>query len=185
MSLVHEVTGMVGIHVLRALAIVLLLAFLQLTAAVYTTPVRAAGVALPAVVATAAQWGERPQLAGLVLLAATTWLWSRARRDATVPWLVDPADLALGDGARLVGARGRHRGARSWSRCSSSSPARARPWGRLVGVVAAAAGRRWADTTGAVAAAQAPSPSGPPRAGRVNEWAAPSPANPLVRRSWC
>ena len=75
---------------MRALAVVALLTFLQLTAAVYTTPVRAAGVALPAIVATAAQWGERPQLAGLVLLAVTTWLWSRARRDATVPWLVIP-----------------------------------------------------------------------------------------------
>src|SRR6478735_5208149 len=37
MSVVHELTGVAGIHVLRALAVVALLTFLQLTAAVYTT----------------------------------------------------------------------------------------------------------------------------------------------------
>ena len=58
MSVVHEVSGVAGIHVVRALAVVALLAFLQLTAVVYTTPVRAAGVALPAFVASAAQWGN-------------------------------------------------------------------------------------------------------------------------------
>ena len=154
MSLVHDVSGMAGIHVLRALAVVALLAFLQLTAAAYTTPVRAAGVALPAIVATAAQWGERPQLAGLVLLAATTWLWSRARRDATVPWLVIPLTWvwAMLHGSWVIGVA---TGALFVVAMLLERPRRERAWARLVGVVAASLAVAGADPARAVAAARA------------------------------
>jgi len=178
MSVVHQVSGVAGIHVLRALALVALLALLQLTGAVYTTPVRAAAIALPALVATAAQWGERPQLVGLVLLAAVTWLWSRARRDATVPWVVIPLTWvwAMLHGSWLLGVG---TGGLFVVAMLLEEPRRVRPWARLVAVLA-----------GSLAVAGL-TPLGPPlllepfavaaaTRGRVNEWAAPGLTNPLV-----
>ena len=178
MSVVHQVSGVAGIHALRALALVALMAFLQLTAVVYTTPVRAAAIALPALVATAAQWGERPQLLGVVLFAATTWLWSRARRDTTAPWVVIPLTWlwAMVHGSWLLGVA---TGALFLVAMLLEHPRRDRRWARLIAVVA-----------GSLAAA-ALTPLGPalllePFAvaaatrDRVNEWAAPGLTNPLV-----
>ncbi len=178
MSVVHDVTGVAGIHVLRALAVVALLTFLQLTAAVYTTPVRAAGVALPAIVATAAQWGERPQLAGLVLLAVTTWLWSRARRDATVPWLVIPLTWvwAMLHGSWVLGVA---TGGLFVVAMLLEQPRRQRSWGRLVGVVAASVAVAGLTPLGPSLLLE-PLAVGAAARGRVNEWAAPELTNPLV-----
>lgn len=177
-SLVHQATGMVGVLALRSLGIVLLLAFVQLTCAVYTSPVRAAAVAMPTMVATAAQWGERPQLAGLVLLAATTWVWSRARRDATVPWLAVPLTLlwAMMHGSWVLGVA---TGVLFLLAMVLERPRRARPWGRLVGVVAAALVAVGMTPLGPALLLN-PFAVGAAARGRVNEWAAPSPGNPLV-----
>jgi hypothetical protein len=178
MSVVHDATGVAGIHVLRALAVVALLAFLQLTAVVYTTPVRAAGVALPALVATAAQWGERPQLGGLVLLAATTWLWSRARRDATVPWLVVPLTWvwSMLHGSWLLGVA---TGGLFVLAMLLERPRRERAWARLVAVVAASLAVAGLTPLGPSLLLE-PLAVGAAARGRVNEWAAPGLANPLV-----
>ena len=178
MSMVHDVTGVAGIHVLRALAVVALLTFLQLTAAVYTTPVRAAGVALPALVATAAQWGERPQLAGLVLLAVTTWLWSRARRDTTVPWLVIPLSWvwAMLHGSWVLGAAA---GGLFVVAMLLEQPRRERAWAQLVGVVVASVAVAGLTPLGPSLLLE-PLAVGAAARGRVNEWAAPGLANPLV-----
>jgi hypothetical protein len=178
MSVVHEVSGVAGIHVLRALAVVALLIFLQLTAVVYTTPVRAAGVALPALVASAAQWGERPQLAGLVLLATTTWLWSRARRDATVPWLVIPLTWvwAMLHGSWVLGVA---TGTLFVLAMFLEHPRRERAWARLVGVVAASVAVAGLTPLGPSLLLE-PLAVGAAARGRVNEWAAPGLTNPLV-----
>ena len=178
MSGVHQLTGVAGIHALRALALVALLALLQLTATVFTTAVRAAAIAFPALVATAAQWGERPQLIGLVLFAATTWLWSSALRHATVPWVVIPLTWlwAMVHGSWLLGVA---TGALFLVVMLLEQPRQDRRWARLTAVVA-----------GSMAVA-ALTPLGPslllqPFAvaaatrDRVNEWAAPGLANPLV-----
>ena len=177
MSAVNASVGVAGIHVLRALAIGALIALVQLTAAAYTTPVRAAAVALPTVAATAAQWGERPQLAGLVLLAATTWLWSRARRDGSVPWAVVPLTWvwAMVHGSWALGLAA---GVLFVVAMALEQPRRARPWPRLLAVLAASVvvvgltplGPRLLLEPFAVGAAAR---------GRVNEWAAPSWGNPL------
>ena len=178
MSVVHELTGVAGIHLLRALAVVALLAFLQLTAAVYTTPVRAAGVALPAMAATAAQWGERPQLAGLVLLAVTTWLWSRARRDAAVPWLVIPLTWvwAMLHGSWVIGCA---TGALFVVAMLLENPRRERAWARLAGVVVASVSVAGLTPLGPSLLLE-PLVVGAAARGRVNEWAAPGLTNPLV-----
>lgn len=177
MSAVHSVTGVAGIHALRALAIGALIALVQLTAATYTTAVRAAGVALPTVAATAAQWGERPQLAGLVLLAATTWLWSRARRDASVPWAVVPLTWvwAMVHGSWVLGLL---TGALFITGMALEKPRRARLWWRLVLVEAASVAVVALTPLGPRLLLE-PFSVGAAARGRVNEWAAPSWGNPL------
>ena len=178
MSVVHQVSGVAGIHVLRALAIVALLALLQLTGAVYTTPVRAAAIALAALVATAAQWGERPQLLGLVLLAAVTWLWSRARRDATVPWAVIPLTWvwAMLHGSWLLGAA---TGGLFVLAMVLEHPRRTRSWARLLAVVAASLAVAGLTPLGPALLLE-PFAVADAARGRVNEWAAPGLTNPLV-----
>jgi hypothetical protein len=90
MSALYEAGGMVGIQAVRLLLV------LALGAAVLAGCRALAGPA-PALFATAltmfgaaAAWGERPQLAGLVLLALTGALWWWASERSSVPWGVVP-----------------------------------------------------------------------------------------------
>ena len=55
---------------------------------------------------TAIAWGERPQLAGMVLLAATVAVWWRASEASSVPWVVVPLTWlwACLHGSWLLGA---------------------------------------------------------------------------------
>ena len=89
-SVAYDAAGIVGIHVLRYLALVALVVLVQATGRIWTSPARSMAITLGVVVATATAWGERPQLLGLVFGAATVWLWTRTWRDGRPRWLLVP-----------------------------------------------------------------------------------------------
>jgi hypothetical protein len=86
----YDTAGMVGVHALRWLALTVLIAALYGAARVWAAPTTAAVIALLATVGTSMAWGERPQLAGVAATAVVAWLWSRAWRDDSVPWVTVP-----------------------------------------------------------------------------------------------
>ena len=180
MSVVHDVTGVAGIHVLRALAVVALLA---LPAAhgrrVHDTgarrrrrPAGPRGDRRAVGRAPAAGRPGAPRGDDLAVVTGPSRCHGALARH--------PPDLGLGDAARLLGARGRHRGAvRAW-RCSSRQPRRERAWARLVGVVVASVAVAGLTPLGPSLLLE-PLAVGAAARGRVNEWAAPGldqPARP-------
>ncbi|PKW27172.1 glycosyltransferase family 39 protein [Phycicoccus duodecadis] len=82
--------GLVGLRVLRLLALLVMMAALYATARRTMTPARSAGVVLVVAVTTAAAWAERPQVAGLALAAVTVLLWERTLADGRPRWLLVP-----------------------------------------------------------------------------------------------
>lgn len=90
MSVVHEAAGMAGIQVVRLLLVLALGAAVLLgcrTMAALTPALM--GTALT-MFAAAAAWGERPQLAGMALLAVVVAVWWRASENGAAPWAVVP-----------------------------------------------------------------------------------------------
>lgn len=90
MAQTYGAAGMTGIQVVRLLLV------LALAAAVLAGCRRAAGPAASllatgvTMLGAAASWGERPQLAGMVLVAVTVALWWRASDRSSVPWALVP-----------------------------------------------------------------------------------------------
>ena len=90
MSAVHEMAGMPGIQIARMILVLALGAAVLVgcrSAAGPTPALFATGIAM---FGAGAAWGERPQLAGVVLLAVTVALWWRASDRGVVPWAVVP-----------------------------------------------------------------------------------------------
>ncbi|MBM6400932.1 hypothetical protein [Phycicoccus sonneratiae] len=178
MVLVHEVAGVTGLHLVRALLLVALAGLLHAVARLWAGPVAAAVVATAAVLATSAAWGERPQLAGVVAAALALLLWCRTLVDGRARWALVPLSWvwATVHGSWPVGV------AFGGLVLVALALERPRPpvrWGRVTAVL------------GATAVVPALTPLGPrlllepfavgaaARAG-VNEWRAPSPGNPLL-----
>lgn len=90
MSAVYEAAGMTGIQVARLLLVVGLGSALLVACRLTAGPAAALFATSITMFAAAASWGERPQLAGMVLLALTTALWWRACVRGSVPWAVIP-----------------------------------------------------------------------------------------------
>ena len=82
--------GLVGIRILRVLALAILVAAVYLTARQFASQRAAGVVTLLVTFGTSAAWGERPQVAGLVLYAVVVLLRVRAERSQAVPWLTVP-----------------------------------------------------------------------------------------------
>ena len=90
MSAVHEAGGMAGIQVVRLVLVLALGAAVLLGCRALAGPAPALFATAITMFGAAAAWGERPQLAGLVLLALTVALWWWASERSTVPWAVVP-----------------------------------------------------------------------------------------------
>ncbi len=170
--------GMPGIQILRLVGVLAIVAATWAAGRAVAGPLAAAGATLLTVFASAAGWGERPQLLGLALLALATWVWWRALARGRAPWLLVPLTwvwagvhgtwaigIALGLAMTLVAVVDEHRGQ-------------------------ALAARFLAVTVASLAAA-ALTPLGPRLlldpltvgaavAGRVNEWQPPGLTNPLL-----
>jgi hypothetical protein len=113
LSVIHDVAGLWGIHLLRALGIAALVLLTVATCRLLTTSVRAAIITLVVTFATSAGWAERPQMAGLVLHAACVYVWIRAWKSERSPWPAVPllwlwaclhGTWILGVGVCLLGA---------------------------------------------------------------------------------
>jgi hypothetical protein len=89
-SVIYQRFGLEGVQAFRILGIILLILFVYLAARCFASPFPAALTTLIAVLATSGAWGERPQLAGLVLGSLFLLIWARAWTRGTVPWLVLP-----------------------------------------------------------------------------------------------
>lgn len=89
-SWLYQYFGLTGILALRLLLIEALVAFLYLACRNVVGPMPAAASTLLATIATAAAWGERPQLIGLVLEAAVSFAWLAARIRGRAYWVVIP-----------------------------------------------------------------------------------------------
>lgn len=178
MAGVHDVAGMTGIQLFRLLLVLALGAAVYAACRVTASPAPAALASAATMLGSAAGWGERPQLVGLVLLATTVALWWRASVHGGVPWLVVPVawvwanvhgswPLGVAAGA-LVLAGGL--ADRSWE------PARARRGAvvLIAAVLAAAAGPL------GVANLLAPLQVGEVARLTANEWQAPALSNPLL-----
>lgn len=175
---VEQATGIAGIHVLRALAVLAVAALVYLAARVWARPQESAVVAVLTTLGTSAGWGERPQLLGLVLLALAVLLWSRTLVDGRPRWVLVPLSWlwACCHGSWVLGV------AAGVVVLVALAVERNRPsvaWRRLTAVVG-----------GSVLAAGV-TPLGPAllldpfRVGAtaratVNEWQTPSPGNPLL-----
>ena len=90
MSAVHEAGGMAGIQAARLVLVLALGAAVLLGCRVTAGPAPALFATAITMLGAAAAWGERPQLAGMVLLALTVALWWRASERSAVPWAVVP-----------------------------------------------------------------------------------------------
>ena len=175
-SLAVDAAGLVGLRVLRLVALLLLMAAVYATARRAMTPARATGVVVLVAATTAAAWAERPQVAGLALAAVTVLLWDRTLADGRPRWVLVPIAwvwamlhgtwaLGLGFGALAV----------------------------LVALLTRRSTLRWRGVLGALAAAvavTAATPLGPrlllepfvvsaSARGGVNEWQPPAFTNPL------
>lgn len=177
-SVVEQAGGISAIHLLRGLGVLALLLLSYRTARIWARPVGSGVIALPVTVATAAGWGERPQLLGLVLLAASLLLWSLTMSDGRPRWSLVPLTWL-------------------WA-CSHGSWALGAAVGALTLVVLALDHSRpplrWPPLLALVAAlgvVPALTPLGPSLVvepfrvsaaarGNVNEWQVPSPGNPLL-----
>jgi hypothetical protein len=108
----------------------------------------------------------------------TTWLWSRARRDEAVPWLVVPLTWvwAMLHGSWVIGVA---TGALFVVAMLLERPRRKRSWARLVGVVVASVAVTALTPLGPTLLLE-PLAVGAAARGRVNEWTAPGLTNPLV-----
>jgi hypothetical protein len=90
LSVVYDVGGLGGVHLLRALGVTALVLLTVTTARLLTTPLRVAVITLVVTFASSAAWAERPQLAGLVLHAACLLIWIQAWRRHRSPWPAIP-----------------------------------------------------------------------------------------------
>ncbi len=82
--------GMDGIQVVRLLLVICLGAAVVATCRLVASTAAAGFAAALTMFGAAAAWGERPQLAGLVLFAVVTLLWWRSTLRGAVPWAVVP-----------------------------------------------------------------------------------------------
>lgn len=82
--------GVVGLRLLRLVALLLLLLAIYAGARLTMAPARATGVVLIVGTATAAAWAERPQMAGLALAAVTVTLWGATIQDGRARWQLVP-----------------------------------------------------------------------------------------------
>ncbi len=89
-SLAVDTAGLLGLRVLRLVALLLLMAAVYATARRAMTPARATGVVVLVAATTAAAWAERPQVAGLALAAVTVLLWDRTLADGRPRWVLVP-----------------------------------------------------------------------------------------------
>lgn len=177
-SVVHEAFGVAGLHVLRWLAIVLLAGAVHRTVRRWAGPGTSVVVTLGVLVATAAGWGERPQLLGLVLEAVVVLLWSGTLQDGRARWSLVPLTWL-------------------WAMCHGSWPIGVGVGGLVVLALLVSRERppvAWRPVLGvlvATAVVPALTPLGPrlltePFAvgtaarATVNEWQTPSPGNPLL-----
>lgn len=90
MSTVHQAAGMAGIQTLRLVLVLALGAAVLAGTRVTANPTPALAATALTMFGASASWGERPQLAGMALLATTVWLWWRASARGIVPWAVVP-----------------------------------------------------------------------------------------------
>ena len=106
MSGVHDAAGVAGIQVVRLVLVTALGGLVLLGCRVVAGPAAAGFATALTMAGTAIAWGERPQLAGMVLLAATVAIWWRASTASVVPWLVVPLTWlwACLHGSWLLGA---------------------------------------------------------------------------------
>lgn len=176
-SWVHDIAGVTGIHVLRLLALLAVLGLVQLTGRVWTTPVRSAGITLATVVATATAWGERPQLLGVALAAATVLLWTRTLRDRRPRWVLVPLIWvwAMCHGSWAVGVATGVVFLLALALDDTRTPS---PWPRLVALVAATAVVPALTPLGPQVLLE-PFVVGATARATVNEWQTPAPTNPL------
>lgn len=90
MSWVHDVGGIAAIQTVRLLLVVALGAVIATACRSLVGPTAALCGSALSMFAASASWGERPQLAAMVLLAIVTALWWRASELGTVPWACVP-----------------------------------------------------------------------------------------------
>ncbi len=104
----HDAAGVTGVHLLRALALVVLAGLVHATARTWADPVAAVLVTAGVLVGTSAGWGERPQLLGIVAAALTLLLWCRTLRRRAAPVAPRPRRVGVVDVPRLVAGGRRH-----------------------------------------------------------------------------
>ncbi len=90
MSALHQTAGMTGIQVVRLLLVLALGAAVLFGCRATSAPAPALFATAVTMFAASASWGERPQLAGMLLLAVTVALWWRASNHGGAPWAVIP-----------------------------------------------------------------------------------------------
>lgn len=87
---VQDWFGGAGIQAVRLGLVLALVGLVLLACRQWASPVPAAVATLLATYGTTAAWSERPQLAGVVLLAGTYAAWLRAARTRRPPWMLVP-----------------------------------------------------------------------------------------------
>ncbi|MFQ6172850.1 hypothetical protein ACK8HX_14665 [Oryzobacter sp. R7] len=105
MSLVHDASGTTGIEAARLLLVLALGAAVLLASRAVAGPGASLLATALTMLGAAAAWGERPQLAGVVLLALVVAAWWWASERGRVPWVVVPLTWlwATVHGSWLVG----------------------------------------------------------------------------------
>ena len=94
MSGLYDVAGMAGIQIARLVLVIALGALVALAGRTLARTTAAFSSTALTMFAASAAWGERPQLAGTVLLAAVTALWWKASERGSVPWAAIPVQWA-------------------------------------------------------------------------------------------
>lgn len=178
LSVVEEVAGVTGVHLVRALLLLALAGLLHATARLWAGPLGAVVIATAALLATSAAWGERPQLAGVVLAALTLLLWCRTLADGRARWLLVPVAWlwAMVHGSWPLGVAF---GALVLVGLALERPRRPVRWGRL-GLVLAGCALVPALTPLGPGLLLQPFAVGVAARSTVAEWRAPSPGNPLL-----
>lgn len=105
MSLVHDAFGTTGIEVARLLLVLVLGAAVLLGCRAVAGPGASLTATTLSMLGAAAAWAERPQLAGMVLLALVVAAWWWASERGRAPWVVIPLTWlwAMVHGSWLVG----------------------------------------------------------------------------------
>ena len=177
-SLVHQAWGITGVHAMRAVGIVVLAGVVAATARRWAGPLVSVLVTLGVLVASAAGWGERPQLLGLVLTAVAVFLWSGTLADLRPRWALVPLTwlwaMCHGTWAVGVAVGGIVLVALVLDRRRAEVP-----WGRLLALLVATALVPGLTPLGPRLLLE-PFAVGTAARATVGEWQSPAPSNPLL-----